>query len=210
MIIILVGPLASGKGTYAELLSKRFNIPHISMGELLRQLAEKTGYGRELKRKYWGKGLLVPDDITIDVLQQSLNHKGFILDGFPRNLNQAKLLDGILNVDYVIYLKVSHDTIIKRVSGRLQCRRCGAVYNEFTNPPKKDALCDKDGSKLYVRPDDTNIKAIRERLSIFKKQTLPVIRHYKRKGILKEIDADADIGTVFDSILRSIRQKSRR
>lgn len=207
MIIILVGPLASGKGTYAELLSKRFNIPHISMGELLRQLAEKTDYGRELKRKYWGKGLLVPDDITIDVLQQSLNHKGFILDGFPRDLNQAKLLDKIVKVDYVIYLKVSHDTIIKRVSGRLQCKRCGAVYNKFTNPPKRDAMCDKDGSKLYVRPDDTNVKAIRERLIIFKKQTLPVIRHYRKKGILKEIDAEPDIGTVFNSILRSIRKR---
>jgi len=180
------------------------------MGELLRQLADSTDYGRELKRKYWGKGLLVPDDITIDVLQQSLNHKGFILDGFPRNLNQAKLLDKIVKVDYVVYLKVSHDTIVKRVSGRLQCKKCGAVYNKFTNPPKKDALCDKDGYKLYVRPDDTNIKAIRERLHVFKKQTLPVIKHYKRKGVLREVDANPDIGVVFNSILRSIRQKSRK
>jgi adenylate kinase len=210
MIILLMGPAASGKGTYAEMLSKEIKVPSISMGELLRQFALKSDYGKELKEKYWGKGLLVPDDITLDVLNQSLDKKGFILDGFPRNLNQAKLLDKIVKVNHAFYLKVSEDTIIKRISGRLQCKKCGAVYNKFSNPPKKDSVCDNDGTKLYVRPDDNDIKAIKERLKIFHEMTLPVIEHYKKKGVLKEVDGEPEIDVVFKSILKSIRQKSRK
>jgi len=210
MIILLMGPAASGKGTYAEMLSKEIKVPSISMGELLRQFAQKSDYGKGLKEKYWGKGLLVPDDITLDVLNQSLDKKGFILDGFPRNLNQAKMLDKIVKVDHAVCIKVSEGTIIKRISGRLQCKKCGAVYNKFSNPPKEDSVCDNDGTKLYVRPDDTDIKAIKERLKIFHEMTLPVIDHYKRKGVLKEVDGEPGIDVVFKSMLKSIRQKSRK
>jgi adenylate kinase len=210
MKIILIGPPASGKGTYAELLSKKLKVPSISMGELLRKFAEKSDYGKELKEKYWGKGLLVPDDITLDVLQQSLTKKGFILDGFPRNLNQAALLDKTVKVDHVIYVKISDDVIIKRISGRLQCKECGAIYNKYSLPPKKDSLCDKDGTKLYARPDDLDVKAIRERIKVFKKQTLPVIEHYKHKDVLKEVDGEDNVEVVFGKILKAIRQKSRK
>lgn len=210
MIIIVMGPPGSGKGTYADLLSKKLKLPHISMGELLRQLAEKTDYGKELKEKYWGKGDLVPDDITIDILSQNINHKGFILDGFPRNLNQVPLLEKIIKVDHVIFLKVSEDTIMKRISGRLECDKCGAVYNKYTNPPKKDSLCDKDGTKLYVRSDDKDIKAIRERIKVFKEFTMPVAEHYKRQGVLNEVDGEPEVGVVFKSIIKTIRQKLQK
>lgn len=210
MIILLLGPQASGKGTYAEMLSKELKIPNISMGELLRQLAEKTEYGKELKEKYWGKGLLVPDDITMDILQQSLNKKGFILDGFPRNTDQATLLDKTVNIDHAIYIHISDKTIIKRISGRIQCVKCGAIYNKHTNPPKKEGICDKDGAKLYARADDIDIKAIKERIKIFKTQTKNVIAHYKRKGVLKQVDGEPNIEEVFKSIMKSIRQKPRK
>lgn len=204
MIILLIGPPASGKGTYALLLSKKLKLPCISMGELLRQFSENSDYGKELKEKYWSKGELVPDDITIDILSQSLSKKGFILDGFPRNLNQAKLLEKVAEVNHVIYLKVSEDTIIKRISGRLQCRKCGVIYNVYTKPPKKDKLCDKDGTKLYARPDDKDVKAIKERIRVFQKLTVPVAEHYKNLGLLKEIDGEHDIKTVFKSILKAL------
>ncbi len=207
MIIILIGPIASGKGTYAELLSKKLRIQHISMGELLRQLSEKTKYGKELKKKYWSKGILVPDDITMDILQQSLGKKGFILDGFPRSLNQAMMLDKITRIDYVIYLKISNSTIIKRISGRLQCNKCGAIYNIYTYPPKNDRLCDNDKTKLYVRPDDADGAAIKERIKVFKNQTKAVIAHYKRKGILKEVDSEPGVEAVFKSILKVIGKR---
>ncbi|MEM4267074.1 MAG: nucleoside monophosphate kinase, partial [Candidatus Nanoarchaeia archaeon] len=184
-------------------------IPNISMGELLRQLAEKSDYGRELKEKYWGKGILVPDDITMDVLQQELG-KSFILDGFPRNINQAKMLDALHKVDLVISIKVSDKTIIQRISGRLQCQKCGAIYHIQNNPPKKDMVCDNDGTKLYVRADDKNIKAIKERIKIFKKQTMPVINHYRKAKVLREVDGERSIGIVFNDIMRIIRQKSRK
>ncbi len=209
MILILVGPPASGKGTYAELLAKKLKLPHVSMGELLRQLAEKTDYGKELKEKYWGKGILVPDDITLDVLQQGFDKKrGAILDGFPRNLNQAKLLDGLVKVSLVISLKVSDKTIVKRISGRLQCKVCGAIYNKYTEQrPRRDELCDKDGSKLYARPDDKNVGAIKERIKIYKKDTTPVIAHYKRQGIVKEIDGEPQVDVVFKSVLKTIGKR---
>ncbi len=207
MIIILMGPPASGKGTYAELLSKKLKIPHISMGELLRQLSDKTEYGKELKKKYWGKGILVPDDITIDILQQSLGKKGFILDGFPRDINQAKLLEKIVKPSHAIYINVSNRTIMKRISGRMQCMKCSRIYNKYTDPPKKDSLCDRDGTKLYVRQDDRDIKAIKERISVFKKQTIPVITYYKRKGILKEVNGEQGIDTVFKAILNALNHK---
>ncbi|MFH1211104.1 MAG: nucleoside monophosphate kinase [archaeon] len=210
MRILLFGPAASGKGTYADMLSKDLKVPHISMGELLRQFAEKSDYGKELKERFWGKGLLVPDDITIDILSQSLGKKGFILEGFPRDLNQAQLLDRIVKVDHAVYLKISEDTIIKRISGRLQCPKCGAVYNKFSNPPKKDSVCDNDGTKLYVRPDDKDVKAIKERLKIFHESTMPVIEHYKRKGVLREVDGEPEIEIVYKSILRIIRPRSRK
>jgi len=207
MKLILMGPLASGKGTYASMLSKKLKIPSISMGELLRQLAEKTPYGKELKEKYWGKGVLVPDDIIMDVLQQDLNKKGFILDGFPRNINQAKMLDQITKVDHVILLKVSDKTIIDRISGRLQCSKCGAIYHVRNLPPKKDMVCDKDGTKLYVRSDDKDVDAIKERIKIFKSQTTGVIAHYKRQGILEEVDANYEINVVFEAIVKVLGKR---
>ncbi len=209
MKIIIIGPPASGKGTYAAMLSKKLKIPTISMGELLRQLAEKTDYGKELKEKYWGKGVLVPDDLTMDVLQQELGDN-FILDGFPRNLNQAKMIDAIHKIDVVISLKVSDKTIIDRISGRLQCQKCGAIYHILNNPPKKDMVCDNDSTKLYVRVDDKNIKAIKERIKTFKEQTKPVIEHYKRAKLLEDIDGEGPIEAVFEDIMKVIRRKSRK
>lgn len=206
MRIIIIGPAGSGKGTYADLLSEKFKIPHLATGELLRQLAKTTDYGKELKKKYWGKGILVPDDITTSILRQKLG-ESFILEGFPRNLGQVKLLDTITKIDFVVNLKVSDKTIIDRISGRLQCKKCGAIYHVRNKPPKKDRLCDNDGTKLYVRFDDKNMGVIKERLKVFKEQTKPVIAHYKHRGILKEVDGDGKIDVVFKSILKALGKK---
>lgn len=203
MKIALIGPQGSGKGTFAEMIAEKYDFKEISMGKLFRNLAETSDYGKKLKEKYWGKGKLVPDKITFDLIKNMLDGN-VVFDGFPRTLNQARILDKEkIKFDAVIYLKVTHKTIVERLAGRRQCRDCGAIYHVKNNPPKKPGMCDKCGGPLYVRSDDDE-KIIKERLKTYKKETEPLVKFYSRKKILRKVDAERTIPEIFRDICKVI------
>ncbi|MBW2971996.1 adenylate kinase [Candidatus Woesearchaeota archaeon] len=191
--IILIGAPNAGKGTYSASLIKKYNIPHISTGDMFREaMKNKTPVGLEAK-KYIDEGNLVPDEVTIKLVKERLSQPdckdGFILDGFPRTLAQAEALDKITEITNVIMLDVREEVIIQRVSGRIQCRKCGAIFHKTNLPPKKEGVCDKCGGELYTRDDDKP-EAVRERLVIFAKQTEPLVDYYEKKGIVGHVDAN--------------------
>ena len=178
MKLIFIGPQGSGKGTQAKIISKRLGIPHISTGDLLRSA---TGKLREEIDSYIVKGNLLPDRNMLEVLREKLEQesceKGFILDGFPRNLEQAEMLDDIVAIDKVIEIYISDDEAIMRLSGRVSCSECGRGYNLVTMPPKDGEKCDECGGKLVQRDDDKE-KAIRKRLEIYHRETEPMLKYY--------------------------------
>ena len=200
--IVFLGPPGSGKGTQAQLLSKNFSIPHISTGDIFRKII-KTGKPKKLAdsiKKYVQSGLLVPDDIVFKALFSVIkNKKYYILDGFPRNINQAKLLDEALKkdgIDKVIYFKVSDKEIIKRLTSRRTCPKCGKVYNIYTLKPKEDNLCDVCKVELIIRDDD-KLETVKKRLEVYKKDTLPLLDYYKKKRLLVTINAEDKIENVY-------------
>lgn len=204
MKILIIGPQGSGKGTQANIISKKFNIPHVSTGDAFREMAAKqTPIGLKAKT-FWEKGNLVPDDITNNLVKERLRqddcNKGFILDGYPRTLEQAKELDKNAKIDKVIELKLSDDEAIKRISSRRTCQKCGEVYNVVSNPPKKKDVCDKCGGKLVQRDDDT-VEKIKKRLETYHNQTKVILEHYKSKVV--SIDGSKGI----DDISREIFSK---
>ncbi len=188
--VIILGPPGAGKGTCASRVSDIAGIPHISTGDLLREaVRERAPLGIRAKG-HMDAGELVPDELVVGMLRERLARpdcqKGFILDGFPRTLAQAKALGGIAAVDLAINMVVPADIIVKRLSTRLVCSKCGAVYNTRTLPPKKAGICDKCGGKLYQREDDRP-EAVRRRLEEYKKKTKPLIGYYREKRILVNI-----------------------
>lgn len=204
MNLIFLGPPGTGKGTQAERVSKELNIAHISTGEMFRQLADEGNpLGVEAKEKYWGKGNLVPDDITIKLVKERLSKddckKGFILDGFPRTVPQAKALDDIVDVDHVIDIESSEEIIIKRLTSRRQCMDCKKIYG-IDVPPKKEGICDECGGQLYQRDDDRE-EVIRERLNVYEKQTKPLIKYYEAQGILKTVDGEQPVQKIKEDII---------
>jgi len=185
-----LGPPGAGKGTYASRLTVRLGVPQISTGNMVRdEIKAQTHLGKKI-RGYSDRGELVPDNIIIDLLRNRLDaqdcERGFILDGFPRTLPQAEALDRIAKIDLVINLNVPDDVIILRLSSRLVCRRCGAIYNRLTLKPKIDEVCDRCGGQLYTREDDQP-NVVQERLNVYRRQTEPLIEYYRSKGILKDI-----------------------
>ncbi|MBN1521416.1 MAG: adenylate kinase [Candidatus Aureabacteria bacterium] len=211
MNIILVGPPGAGKGTLAERLIENKGFAHISTGQILREaLANKTKVGLEAK-EYMDRGELVPDEVVTRIVMEKLKEKeiqkaGFILDGFPRTINQAELLDKGLSstsvrLDYVIYLEASEKTIIRRLSGRRICRGCGKNFNIYTMQPKKESLCDACGSELYQRDDDKE-ETVKNRLDVYKESTEPLIDYYRKKGILETFDGDKQIDDIYSDIMR--------
>jgi adenylate kinase len=191
--IVLLGPPGVGKGTYAGILSKKYNIPHISTGQMFRDAIKE---GSELGRKVEGfisKGDLVPDEITIEVVKVRLKekdcNKGFLLDGFPRTIPQAEALEKIRKIDKVLNFVASDETITERLSWRRTCKKCGAIYHLKNIPPKVEGICDKCGGELYQRSDETPA-AIKVRMKEYNRKTKPLIDFYKKKKLLANIDAN--------------------
>ena len=217
MKMIFLGPPGAGKGTYASRLNAILRIPHISTGDIVRdEIKTQTELGNAI-REYSDKGELVPDEIIIRLLTKRLrkpdSERGFILDGFPRTKKQAEALNKISKIDLVINLNVSDDIIIKRLSNRLTCKKCGTIYNKLTLKPKKENICNECGGKLYQREDDKP-EVIQERLNVYRKKTEPLIEYYRKKDLLKNVSCD-DLMTPPEVIVEKIKlvidsvQKSR-
>lgn len=206
MRMIIFGPPGSGKGTYASRLVGILGVPHISTGDLVREeIKMQTEVGR-IAKQYVERGELVPDDIIISLLVKRLQkadaERGFILDGFPRTIGQAKFLEENFKIDLVINLVVPDELIIQRLSNRLTCKICGAIYNRLTLKPKVDEICDICGGELYQREDDKP-EVIRERLKVYRANTEPLINYYREKKILRDIYCE-DLMTPPEIIVKKI------
>ncbi|MCX5693954.1 MAG: adenylate kinase [Candidatus Omnitrophica bacterium] len=209
MYLVLLGPPGAGKGTQAKRLAEKLALPHISTGDILRQnVKDDTDLGRQAKG-IMEKGLLVPDDLVAKMLDERFNDpdikKGFILDGYPRTLPQAYSLDKILGakglaVDLVVYLDSSDQVIIKRLTGRLVCSKCGANFHIINMPPKVKGLCDSCGGSLYQRSDD-NETTVRKRLEVYKKEVASLIEYYKKARKLHSLNADLGAEIVLKQIV---------
>ena len=213
MNAIIFGAPGSGKGTYASRLQSKLGVTVIAMGDIFREnLKADTPLGKTVK-SYVEKGLLVPDDIVIDVLKQRLatvpKDKGFLLDGYPRTIEQADILERIAKIDVILLQMVPDWIIIERLSSRRICKNCGAVYNIRFLKPKVDGVCDKCGSSLYQRSDDTP-EVIKRRLQVYQEQTSPLLQHYKEKNvpfIVSSITAlDTPPETVVETMIIELRK----
>lgn len=204
--IVLLGPPGSGKGTQTERLCKELGFAHISTGDLLREaVRSQTPLGIKAK-KFMDAGDLVPDDLVIELVKLKLDQcpKGFVLDGFPRTLEQAKALQKICRIDVAINLEVNEEDIVGRMINRRSCKKCGAVYNLRSNAPKKAGVCDKCSGELYQRSDDTE-ETVRNRMKVYKERTLPLISFYGNRGVLMNIDARGGIDDVYKKIAEKVR-----
>jgi adenylate kinase len=184
MRLIIFGPPGSGKGTYATRLEAKLGTTSIAMGDIFREaIKQDTPLGKEVEG-YLKSGQLVPDDVVVEVLKEKINQKkdgkGFILDGFPRTVQQAQALEKIARIDAIINLQVPERIIVARLSSRRICKNCGAVYNVLHLKPKKEGICDTCGGPLYQREDDTE-KVIKDRIRVYEKQTQPLLKYYKNK-----------------------------
>ena len=207
MNIVLLGPPGIGKGTAAAKLSKKMQIPHISTGDMLREnVAHKTKLGLEAK-SYMDKGLLVPDDVVIEMMKERLKKddckKGFILDGFPRTIKQAEEIGKEIKIGKVVNIQASDKIIIGRLSKRKICKKCGFIYHLVYIKPKKDNACDKCGSELYQRADDKP-KAVKERLKVYMKETEPLVDYYNEKGIIANVDGSGTPEKEFELVLKAV------
>lgn len=210
MRIILLGPPGAGKGTQAQSISNKYNIPQISTGDIFRKnISAGTELGI-LAKSYMDKGLLVPDNVTIDLVKNRLKekdtHNGFLLDGFPRTIHQAEVLEALLKeqsvaIDVALQIEVPREFIIQRMTGRRVCPNCGASYHLEFNPPMLTSICDDCGSNLIQREDDKR-ETVVERLEIYDFQTAPLIAYYTMKGKLKTVDGTKAINEVFEDIIR--------
>jgi adenylate kinase len=210
--VIFVGAPGAGKGTQASMVAEKLNLIHVSSGDLFRQgLEQGTELGKQAK-SYMERGILVPDEITIQMVMERLAapdcENGVILDGFPRNLPQAEALDSALDkqgkeIDKVIYIRVSEGELIKRLSSRWLCRQCQAVYNMINSPPRVAGKCDRCGGELYQRPDDKP-ETVKKRLGVYFAETAPLIDHYRRQGKLSEIEGEGSVAEVTQRIVSAL------
>jgi len=208
MKIIMLGAPGAGKGTQAKMIASKYEVPHISTGDIFRaNIKNGTELGMEAK-KYMDQGLLVPDELTVRILLDRVAQadcaNGYVLDGFPRTIPQAKVLDDALNnlgdkIDYAINVDVPDENIIRRMSGRRACLSCGATYHIEHIPPKTEGICDTCGSALVLRDDD-KAETVKNRLDVYHKQTQPLIDFYTEKGVLKSVDGTVPMEEVFAAI----------
>lgn len=209
--IVLFGPQGSGKGTQVELLSKRYDLPVLAPGDIFRkEIKSQTKIGK-LVKSYVEQGKLVPDEITNEIIIGELKSKkyknGFILDGYPRNLTQLKVLEKSVNISHVVELIVSDKEVVSRLSGRLICSKCGKIYHIRNKPPKKEGICDICGGTLQMREDDKP-KVVKKRLEIYHRQTEPLLNYYSEKKILIRINGEQLIGKVFDDIVSGLEKEN--
>lgn len=213
MNLILLGPPGAGKGTQSSRLARHFGIPQVSTGDLLRAArTEKTPLGQKAE-KYMVEGRLVPDEIVIGLIEARLSkgdcRKGYILDGFPRNLAQAESLDESLlrsgsKIDRVVNVEVPSSALVPRLSGRRQCRKCGENFHLEFHPPQKPGLCDRCGGELFQRDDDRE-EVIRKRLEVYGEETAPLVGYYRKKGNLQNITGTGGLDEVFERILKALQ-----
>lgn len=209
MKIIMLGAPGAGKGTQAKKIAEKYQIPHISTGDIFRaNIKEGTELGMKAKQ-FMEQGLLVPDEVTIGMLLDRIHkddcEKGYVLDGFPRTIPQAesltKALDGMNEkIDYAIDVDVPDSNIVNRMSGRRACLTCGATYHVEFAPPKKEGICDVCGAELVLRDDDKP-ETVQKRLSVYHEQTQPLIEYYKKAGVLASVDGTQEMNAVFQSIV---------
>lgn len=209
MKIIMLGAPGAGKGTQAKMIADKYGIPHVSTGDIFRaNIKEGTQLGKEAKT-YMDKGLLVPDELTVKILLDRVAKEdcknGYVLDGFPRTIPQAEVLDKALAelgdaIDYAIDVDVPDENIIRRMSGRRACLACGATYHIEHIPPKQEGICDRCGKELVLRDDDKP-ETVKKRLDVYHEQTQPLIDFYTKKGVLKTVDGTVDMKDVFAAIV---------
>ncbi|KAA9302395.1 MULTISPECIES: adenylate kinase [Aerococcus] len=214
MNIILMGLPGAGKGTQAEKIVATYDIPHISTGDMFRQaIKDQTPLGKEAK-SYMDKGGLVPDEVTNGIVKERLQQadteaKGFMLDGFPRTLNQAKALEEILEdidktIDAVIYIDVDPEVLEKRLSGRIICGNCGATFNVNFNPPKEEGVCDRCGAEEFYTRDDDKAEVVKNRIEVNQEQQAPILDFYESQGKVHRVPGDIGIDNVFNEIKKII------
>jgi adenylate kinase len=213
MRLVLLGPPGAGKGTQAERIAAKYDIPHLSTGEMLREaVAANSELGRRAKA-IMDAGQLVPDDVMNGLVAERIAQpdaaRGFVLDGFPRTLAQARALDDLLEqrgqrLEAVVEFAVDDDALVDRISGRFACARCGAGYHDRFKPPKAKGVCDVCGSREFVRREDDNANTVRARLKAYHAQTAPLLPYYRDQGMLAAVDGMAEIDGVSSAVFKTI------
>jgi len=206
--LVIMGPPGAGKGTQSALISSKYGIPHVSTGDMFREILKRSDDLANRIRKYVESGELVPDELVVEMVRDRICRpdceRGFILDGFPRTVAQAEALDRMLEsagkeLNAVLYLRVSEEAVVRRLSRRRVCESCGAIYHLDYNPPKRPGVCDRCGGRLIQRDDDQE-EVIRERLRVYHEQTEPLINYYGERGLLVEIDGCKEIHEVWEDV----------
>ena len=218
MFVLLLGAPGAGKGTQAPVLARAIGGVHLSTGDMLREVVrEDTPRGRRAQ-EYMQRGELVPDDLVLEMVMERLQRpdaqEAFVLDGFPRNLNQARELDAALanggkRLDVAIQVDVPREVLIERLGGRWTCTRCGAIYHEQSNPPRQSGVCDRCGGKLWQRPDDRP-EAVERRLQVYQDETAPLVDYYRERGVLREVNGNQSFEQVTRALLAVVRDEQRK
>lgn len=213
MKLVFLGPPGVGKGTHADIICKDLEIPRYSTGDIFREILKTSSPLSERLEKYVNSGALVPDEIVFEtvrnVLSNGRNENGWLLDGYPRNRNQAELLDGFLcdkdeEIDYAVYLYASPEVLIKRLTSRRVCSNCKAIYNLVNSPPEQEGICDKCGGDLIQRKDD-EVETIKKRIAIFEKEFEPLKEYYEKEGILLKILAEGNLEDITGRIRKGLK-----